>query len=142
MIKKYSAILCFVVTAFIAGMSFQAQTAAQAQNSKVYELRTYTTLEGRLPALLNRFGGGEIDLFIKHGMTSVGYFVPDDVELAENTMVYVVAHDDREAAAASWAAFGADPEWQKMSAESQEDGRILANIENVFLNPTDFSPAQ
>ncbi len=93
--------------AFAAGLAFQFQTVARAQDQKVYDLRTYTLLPGRLPALLNRFGGGEIDLFIKHEMTSVGYWVPDDEELSQNTMVYIVAHDNREAEAASWSAFGA-----------------------------------
>ena len=142
MIKKYSTIFCLVITAFAAGIIFQSQTAAQAQSSMVYELRTYTTLEGRLPALLDRFSGGEIDLFIKHGMASIGYFIPDDEELSKNTLVYVVAHQDREAAAASWSAFGADPAWHTMRDASQEDGRIVSNVVNLFLNPTSFSPVQ
>lgn len=142
MFKKYGVTIFTVALAFAAGVVFQGQKAAQAQGQKIYELRTYTTLPGRLPALLNRFGGGEIDLFIKHGMTSVAYWVPDDEELSQNTMVYMVAHDSREAAAASWSAFGADPAWQKMSEESQLDGRILTNVENLFLTPTNFSPLQ
>lgn len=142
MIKKIGATVCTIAIAFAAGMVFQHQSEVQAQGQKVYELRTYTTLPGRLPALLNRFGGGEIELFIKHGMTSVGYWVPDDEELSQNTMVYMLAHDNREAAVASWSAFGSDPEWTKMSEESQRDGRIISGIENVFLTPTDFSPAQ
>ncbi|PCJ24985.1 MAG: NIPSNAP family protein [SAR86 cluster bacterium] len=142
MLKKYGATVLTIALAFSAGALFQNHNIAQAQGQKVYELRTYTTLPGRLPALLKRFGGGEIDLFIKHGMTSVGYWVPDNDELSENTMVYMVAHDSREAAAASWSAFGADPEWKKMSEESQLDGRIISNVENLFLTPTNFSPVQ
>ena len=140
MFKKYGVTIFTIALAFAAGVAFQGQKAAQAQGQKVYELRTYTTLPGRLPALLERFGGGEIDLFIKHGMTSVAYWVPDDEELSKNTMVYMVAHDSREAAVASWSAFGADPEWQKMSEESQLDGRSLTGVENLFLTPTNFSP--
>jgi hypothetical protein len=142
MIKKIGATVCTIAIAFAAGMAFQHQNEVQAQGQKVYELRTYTVAPGRLPALLSRFGGGEIDLFIKHGMTSVGYWVPDDEELSQNTMVYMVAHDSREAAAASWSAFGADPEWTKMADESRRDGRIVIGVENMFLTPTDFSPAQ
>jgi len=142
MIKKYGLTLFTVALAFSAGMIFQSQSAVSAQSQKVYELRTYTTAPGRLPALLNRFGGGEIDLFIKHGMTSVGYWVPDDEELSANTMVYIVAHDNRAAAAASWSAFGADPAWQKMATESRADGPIVTGVENQFLDPTNFSPMQ
>jgi hypothetical protein len=142
MLKKFAATSFTVAIAFAAGIAFQSQTEVQAQGQKVYELRTYTTAEGRLPALLKRFGGGEIDLFIKHGMSSVGYFVPDDDELSKNTMVYIVAHDSREAAAASWSAFGADPDWGPMRAASVADGPIVTNVQNMFLDPTDFSPAQ
>ena len=142
MLRKIAATSGTVAIAFAAGVAFQSQTEVQAQSQHVYELRTYTTAEGRLPALLERFGGGEIDLFVKHGMSSLGYFVPDDEELSKNTMVYMVAHGSRESAAASWSAFGADPEWQTMRAESVADGAIVTNVQNMFLNPTSFSPAQ
>ena len=142
MIKKYGFTIFTISLAFSAGMAFQHQSEVYAQSQKVYELRTYTTAPGRLPALLNRFAGGEIDLFIKHGMTSVGYWIPDDDELSNNTMVYMVAHDNREAAAASWSGFGGDPAWQKMATESRADGPIVTNVVNQFLDPTNFSPMQ
>lgn len=141
-LRKIAATSCTVAIAFAAGMAFQFQTEVQAQSQSIYELRTYTTAEGRLPALLERFGGGEIDLFVKHGMSSLGYFVPDDEELSKNTMVYMLAHGSRADAAASWRAFGEDPDWQTMRAESVADGPIVTNVENMFLIPTDFSPAQ
>jgi len=103
-------------------------------------MRTYTVAPGRLPALLKRFSGGEVDLFVKHGMTSVGYWVPDDEELSENTLVYMLAHDSRAAAAASWKAFGADPLWPPMRAASVADGPIVTDVQNLFLDPTNFSP--
>ena len=101
-------------------------------------------LAAGLPNLLSRFGGGEIDLFTKHGMTSIGYWVPDDPELSQNTLVYMLAHDSRQAAANSWKNFGADPDWQEMSAASQVDGRFLVRggVQSMFLNPTEFSPAK
>jgi NIPSNAP len=39
----------------------------------------------------------------------------------------------------SWAAFEADPEWQRVRAEANKDGPVLANIDVVFLKPTSFS---
>jgi hypothetical protein len=75
-------------------------------------------------------------------MTSVGYWVPDDAELSQNTMVYMVAHENRDAAAASWSAFGADPVWHTMRDKSREDGAIVTGVVNQFLDPTSFSPAQ
>lgn len=141
MSKKLSTFITIVI-AFSAGMAFQYQESSYAQGQKVYELRTYTTAPGRLPALLNRFGGGEIDLFVKHGMTSVGYWVPDDDELSQNTLVYMVAHADRAAAVSSWTAFGSDPAWIEMADKSREDGPIVIGVVNQFLDPTNFSPAQ
>lgn len=139
--KKTLALLT-IALAFVSGTAFQSQHEIYAQSNKVYELRTYTTAPGRLPALLSRFGGGEIDLFIKHGMTSVGYWVPDSEELSENTMVYMVAHESREAAVKSWSAFGNDPAWHAMRDQSRESGPIVIGVVNQFLDPTNFSPAQ
>lgn len=129
--------LCLVL---LASAALLPSATVHAQDQMVYELRTYTVAPGRLPALLKRFSGGEVDLFIKHGMTSVGYWVPDDEELSKNTLVYMLAHDSREAAAASWQAFGADPLWPPMRAASIADGPIVTNVENMFLDPTNFSP--
>tara|TARA_Y100000588_G_scaffold380660_1_gene464940 strand:+ start:1125 stop:1502 length:378 start_codon:yes stop_codon:yes gene_type:complete len=124
------------------GIAFQHQHDIYAQSQKVYELRTYTTAEGRLPPLLDRFGGGEIDLFHKHGMTSVGYWIPDNEDLSQNTLVYMVAHNDRDAAVESWANFSADPVWTEMWNKSLEDGPIVTGVEVQFLDPVKFSPLQ
>lgn len=132
----------FTFCALLLSTFIQFSPISLAQENKVYELRTYTVAPGRLPALLKRFDEGEVDLFIKHGMTSVGYWIPDSEELGENTLVYMLAHESREAAAASWKAFGADPLWPPMRAASIADGPIVTKVENMFLNPTNFSPLQ
>jgi len=111
-------------------------------SARVFELRTYTTEDGKLPNLLALFRDHATRLFEKHGMTHVGYWVPQDSPESENTLIYVVSHDSREAAQESWGAFRADPEWQRVAEESQADGRIVANIASVFIESTDFSPGQ
>jgi hypothetical protein len=74
-------------------------------------------------------------------MTNIGYWVPADAPNSENTLVYIIAHKDREAAKKSWADFRADPEWQAVVKESQKDGPLTTKPpESVFLNPTDYSP--
>jgi hypothetical protein len=73
-------------------------------------------------------------------MTNIGYWTPQDEPRSQNTLIYIIAHPSREAAKASWAAFAADPEWKKVSAESQVNGRIVEKVESVFLNATDYSP--
>jgi len=72
-------------------------------------------------------------------MTSIGYFSPRDLPLADNTLVYLLAHNSREAADASWAAFAADPEWQRVAEESQRDDKILEKVERIYLDATDYS---
>lgn len=113
-------------------------TAAAAP--RVFELRTYTTAPGRLPALNRRFREHTLGLFARHGMTNVVYGTPRDSARAPNTLIYLLAHPSRAAAAASWAAFGADPEWRRVQAASEADGRIVERVASVFLEPTDYSP--
>lgn len=114
--------------------------AASAQAERVFELRTYTAPEGKLDALNARFRDHTLDYFAKHGMTNVGYWMPIEEPDASNTIVYLLAHDSREAARESWAAFNADPGWREVSRASQVDGRIVSGVESVFLRPTDYSP--
>jgi hypothetical protein len=102
-------------------------------------MRTYTTLEGKLPDLLARFRNHTTRLFEKHGMTNIGYWVPADEPRSKNTLIYILAHQSREAAAKSFAAFRADPEWIKAREASEKNGKIVEKVESVFLSPTDFS---
>ena len=125
----------------VLGASLQWARAADApQPARVFEIRTYYTLPGRLDALHKRFREHTMKMFEKHGMSNVGYWVPQDSPAHETTLVYVISHASREAAKANWAAFSADPEWQKISADSQKDGKIVEKVESVFMDATDYSP--
>ena len=137
---RFSVGMAIFAFGLISGSFIQQFSVAEAQSSdRVFELRTYTTLPGRLDALHARFANHTIRLFERHGMTNIAYFVPQDDPLAENTLVYVLAHDSREAAEASWAAFIADPEWQKAYKESTSDGPLVEKLESVFMDATDYS---
>ena len=128
---------------FMLGSITQGIQDAQAQSAtRVFELRTYTAPEGKLVNLQARFRDHTMDLFEQHGMTNIGYWTPQDEPHSLNTLVYIISHDSREAAATSWDAFRSDPEWREVSRASQVDGRIVSNVESVFLDPTDFSPIQ
>ena len=108
--------------------------------NRVYELRTYTCNEGKLEALKTRFRDHTIEIFKRHGIESVGYWIPQDSPTSKTTLIYVIVHPSREAAQKNWAAFRADPEWQKVAAESEKNGKILAKPpESVFMDPADFS---
>lgn len=120
--------------------SAQPASSTRAAATRVFELRTYVAPPGKLPALQRRFREHTLALFARHGMTNVGYWIPQDSARRENTIVYLLAHPSREAARASWAAFGRDPEWRRVQAASEADGPIVERVESVFLDPTDFSP--
>ena len=106
----------------------------------VFELRTYTTLEGRLPNLHARFKNHTLKLFEKHGMKNVMYWTPTDEKTANNTLIYVIWHASPEAAKKSWDGFRADPDWHKARDESEKDGKIVAKVESVYMKATDYSP--
>jgi hypothetical protein len=124
---------------FVAGQLLDGGSA-EAQGRKVFELRTYTSPDGRLGDLLARFRNDTLRIFEKHGMENVGYWVPTDAPAAGNTLIYVLAHDSRDAAAKSWAAFREDPEWRAVAERTQANGPIVSQVESVFLEATDFSP--
>ncbi len=109
----------------------------EAWPDMVYELRTYTTAEGRLPNLNKRFRDHTMKLFAKHGMKNVVYMTPLE---KENTLVYLIAHKSREEAKKNWKGFIADKEWKRVWAESKKDGPIVTKVESQFLKATDYSP--
>lgn len=106
----------------------------------VFELRTYTTLEGRLPNLHARFKNHTMKLFEKHGMKNVMYWTPTDEKTANNTLIYVLWHASPEAAKKSWDGFRNDPDWHKARDESEKDGKIVAKVESVYMKATEYSP--
>ena len=144
--KSFGLVLLALVFAggFVAGNLTESPGAARAQEhdhgEHVFELRTYTASPGKLSDLEARFRDHTVGLFEKHGMTNVGYWVPTDAPLSENTLIYVLEHESRDAAQASWDAFRADPEWVEARAESERNGRLAANVEAVFMKATDYSP--
>ncbi len=127
----------------------QAQDSADSeqQQSKLYELRFYTTNPGKLPNLHARFRDHTMALFEKHGMENIIYWTVsegarDDGEQADNMLVYIIAHKNAEAREASWKAFREDPEWKKVAAESEKDGKILAKPPRaILMTDTAFSAA-
>ena len=129
---------CFAIGALWFGRS----TAQEKKMPRLYELRTYTTLEGRLPALEKRFKDHTCKLFEKHGMKNGMYWIPTDPKLKDNTLIYVVSHDSQEAADKSWKAFVADPEWIKVRDASEADGKIVAKVDRVYMTLADWSPVK
>ena len=144
MLKNHWFVLGASTFIFLAGLSAGSllqSGVAHAQAAKhVFEVRTYTAPEGKLGELHARFRDHTVRIFNKHGMKSVVYLAPQDAPDSANTLIYVLEHPSREAAKKAWADFAADPEWVKVSADSQVNGRIVSKVVSVFADPTDYSP--
>lgn len=127
-----------IVATVLVSAGVVAGHAMQATPSHIYELRIYTPAEGKLDALQARFRDHTRTIFDRHHMKSVGYWLPTEGERA-GSLVYILEHPSREEARKNWAEFNADPEWQKVKAESEANGRLVTKVESVFMAPTDYS---
>lgn len=138
---RVAALACGMFAAGFAVRGFTTDNVAHAQAAnRVFELRTYTANPGKFEALKTRFRDHTIRLFEKHGITSIGYWIPVDPPKSENTLIYIIAYPSMEAAKKNWQAFQNDPDWKKAASDSQKDGPILAGRpESVFMMPADFS---
>jgi len=138
---KIAALLCLLLVSATGTLVAEAAPEAPAESGRVFELRTYTAPPGKLDSLNARFRDHTIALFKKHGMEIVGFWEPLDKEAgAGEKLVYMLAHQSRAAAEASWKSFRDDPEWVKVKADSEVGGALTTKIESVFLAATDYSP--
>ena len=103
---------------------------------RVFEIRTYTSHDGKLEDLNARWRDHTSRILARHGVQNVGFWVPEE---SDNTLVVLLAHESREAATASWSAFRADQEWLDARAASEVDGPVSLGSEALFLYPTDYS---
>ena len=135
-----AAIVGFISLFPLTGTGAVTPAAGAASAGRIFELRTYTTAEGRLDALHKRFREHTNDLFKKHGMELIAFWTPTDGPTAKNTLIYVLAYPSREAATKAWKDFQDDPDWKKAKDESEKDGKIVIHVDSVFMTATDFSP--
>jgi hypothetical protein len=116
-----------------------ARVTSGADSTSVYELRIYSINPGKTEALLNRFRNHTLALFRKHGIESIGYWVPIDPK--DQRLHFLLRYPSREAREASWKAFQADPQWQAAYKASEANGALVSKVENPYLALTDYSPA-
>ena len=107
-----------------------------------FELRVYTVLPGKRDALAARFANRTAAIYARHGITNVGYWIPQqsvpamDIS-AENTFIYVRGYPSREERDKRLKARGADPEFNAVvtQAEQNADTRLIERIYNVDMIP-------
>ena len=86
----------------------------------VYEHRTYIIPAGKMDAILARFRDHTMDLFKKHGIEVVGFWVTDIGERSYGELVYLVVWSDLNAREAGWTAFRNNADWPAARAESDD----------------------
>lgn len=139
MVVVASLALLAVASAFLSSAPLRAADGDKKAD-RFFEMRTYIAAEGKLDALNSRFRDHTNKLFVKHGMTLVGYWTPSEGPEAKNTLVYILAYPSREAREASWKAFAADPDWKAAKEASETQGKLVDKVEIKYLTPTDYSP--
>ncbi|MEZ6122278.1 MAG: NIPSNAP family protein [Planctomycetaceae bacterium] len=119
--------------------------AAASESPRLFELRIYTTNDGKLSDLNARFRNHTTKLFEKHGLPQFGYWTPmDEKDGRDNRLIYLLAVRDQETRDAGFKSFGQDPDWKAARTASEENGKLLINggVQSVFLKPTDYSPTR
>ena len=137
---KFLFVIAAVIAAVWAGYAAHDAQGGKKDEARVFEMRTYYAHPGKMQALHARFRDHTNKLFVKHGMTLVGFWRPIDEKQAEQKMIYILAFPSKEAADKSWDAFRNDPDWKTVRATSEKDGPLVAKVESVFLKATDYSP--
>ena len=141
--KRRTLLQALPAAAFIHSSLWAASRYSDDPNqgsTKVYELLVYEAAQGKLAELLARFREHTTKLFDKHGMKNVAYWTAIDEPKKSNTLIYILEHPSREAAAANWKSFQDDPEWKSVRDKSEANGKLVENVESTFLALTDFSP--
>jgi len=131
------------LVSFVVGSLFTARLAhigqVRADSNRVFELRVYHAVPGKVPALESQFRDTTSKLLAKHDLKIVGYWVPEGTPAWDNTFIFMVAHPSREEAKKNWDVFRADPEFQEV-IKSQQANKTVEKIDVTYMRPTDFSP--
>ncbi|MGA2742894.1 MAG: NIPSNAP family protein [Bryobacteraceae bacterium] len=137
------AVCGIALVSFAAGSLITARlvhtSQVRADSNRVFELRVYHAVPGKVQALEARFRDTASKLLAKHNLQAVGYWVPEDGPAFENTFVYILAHPSREEAKQNWDAMRADPGLLEMLKSEQTD-KLVEKIDSAYMRPTDFSP--
>jgi NIPSNAP len=116
--------------------------AQQTQAPGFYELRVYTALPGKRDALAERFASRTAAIFARHGITNVGYWIPQesDPELGitkENTFIYIRGYPSKAERDKRLAARAEDPEFGEVvrKAESDPTTKLISKVHNIDMVP-------
>ena len=131
-------LVCFAAGSLVSLRLTQLQHV-KADSSRVFELRVYHVVPGKLPALESRFRDTTSKLLAKHDLKVVGDWVPEGNPDWNNTFVDILVHPSLEEGKKNWDAMMADPEFQEV-IKSEQANKLVEKIDSTYMRPTDFSP--
>src|SRR5271156_5681981 len=133
--RKRLPVLAIAFLSFAAGSLASAGLMhvrqVRADSNRVFELRVYHAVPGKLPALESRFRDTLSKLLAKHDLNVVGYWIPEGSPAWDNTLVDILASPSREEAKENWAAFVADPEFQEV-IKSEQANKLVEKEEGTY----------
>src|SRR5262250_2332577 len=99
---------------------------AQQKKAVGFELRVYTAQPGKRDALAARFADRTAAIYARHGITNVGYWIPQqsDSELgvsAENTFIYIRGYPSKEERDKRLKAVRDDPEFLDVVTKAEKN---------------------
>jgi hypothetical protein len=137
---KWKLLAVFGVAFGIAGLAW-----GYAQEKKAvgfFELRVYTAQPGKRDALAARFANHTASIYARHGITNVGYWIPQqgDPELgisAENTFIYMRGYPSKEERDKRLTAAHDDPEFKQVVTKQEQnpETKLIVKSHNIDMLP-------
>jgi hypothetical protein len=121
----------------LATVRLTQQQQVEADSNRVFELRIYHVVPGKLPVMESRFRDKTSKILARHNLNVLGYWETEDG--SDNSFIFLLAHASREDAKKNWEAMRVDPEFQEI-LKSEQAEKTLEKADVTFMRPTDFSP--
>lgn len=113
---------------------------AAGKTPRVFDLRIYSVLPGKLDAFRNRWRDHAVPIYERHGLHSLGWWVSDRQDAdGHEQFVCLLAGGSLAAIQESITTFHQDAEWQRVEKETEANGKLRSGVAAYKLFPADFS---
>jgi NIPSNAP len=129
--------LVFFAAGSLATVGLAQLCQVKADSNRIFELRVYHAVPGKLPVMESRFRDKTSKILARHNLNVVGYWATEDP--SDNSFIFLLAHQSREEAKKNWDAMRVDPEFQEVVKWEQAE-KTLEKADVTYMRPTDFSP--
>jgi len=132
----FQRIVSSLLVAFEGWPKITPPEASGGKSGRIYQMRTYESASDQDHVRkVEMFHSGELEIFKRAGAQPV-FFGDALVGPRLPNLTYMLSFASMEDLNKSWAAFGADPAWKKLSASPRFSfEQIVSNISNRILTP-------